>query len=42
MTLSEKIANAKKRIDELEVLIQYWDTHNRKSVNSIIDKADKH
>ena len=24
MTISEKIANAKKRIDELEKLIKYW------------------
>ena len=24
MTTTEKIANAKKRIDELEKLIQYW------------------
>ena len=24
MTISEKIANAKKRIDELERLIKYW------------------
>ena len=25
MTTTEKIANAKKRIDELERLIKYWD-----------------
>ncbi len=25
MTTTEKIANAKKRIDELERLIRYWD-----------------
>ena len=25
MTITEKIANAKKRIDELERLIKYWD-----------------
>ena len=24
MTTTEKIANAKKRIDELEILIKYW------------------
>ena len=24
MTKAEKIANAKKRIDELEILIKYW------------------
>ena len=26
MTLTEKIANAKKRIDELERLIHYWNS----------------
>ena len=27
MTITEKIANAKKRIDELERLIKYWNDH---------------
>ena len=36
MTNTEKIANAKKRIDELERLIKYWndsDNHEEKIVN---------
>jgi len=38
MTTTEKIANAKKRIDELERLIKYWnysddDHHEPKLVN---------
>ena len=36
MTSTEKIANAKKRIDELERLIKYWndlDHDERKMVN---------
>ena len=36
MTTTEKIANAKKRIDELERLIKYWndsDKHEAKIVN---------
>ena len=36
MTTTEKIANAKKRIDELETLIKYWnesDHHEAKIVN---------
>ena len=36
MTNTEKIANAKKRIDELERLIKYWndvDHHEAKIVN---------
>ena len=28
MTTTEKIANAKKRIDELERLIKYWNNSN--------------
>jgi len=32
MTITEKIANAKKRIDELERLIKYWN-------DSELDKA---
>ena len=36
MTTTEKIANAKKRIDELEKLIKYWNDSeqgNKKIVN---------
>ena len=29
MTTTEKIANAKKRIDELERLIKYWDDSDK-------------
>ena len=29
MTTTEKIANAKKRIDELERLIKYWENSER-------------
>ena len=32
MTLTEKIANAKKRIDELERLIQYWNQSEEKDL----------
>tara|TARA_B100000287_G_C20178811_1_gene601311 strand:- start:270 stop:410 length:141 start_codon:yes stop_codon:yes gene_type:complete len=34
MTITEKIANAKKRIDELETLIKYWNDskHNETKV----------
>ena len=45
MTTTEKIANAKKRIDELERLIKYWNDSERdeaKIVNfntKIIDKV---
>ena len=31
MTTTEKIANAKKRIDELERLIKYWDNSDQNS-----------
>ncbi len=30
MTLTEKIANARKRINELEALIDYWDKKGEK------------
>ena len=33
MTLTEKIANAKKRINELERLIKCWDTSKEKNIN---------
>ena len=32
MTLTEKIANARKRINELEELIEYWDNKDKKKV----------
>ena len=32
MTTTEKIANAKKRIDELERLIKYWNDSNHDEV----------
>ena len=35
MTSTEKIANAKKRINELERLIKYWDNKDEKSINKI-------
>ena len=33
MTSTEKIANAKKRINELERLIKYWDNKEEKNIN---------
>ena len=44
MTTTEKIANAKKRIDELERLIKYWDESVRdeaKIVNFNINIVNK-
>ena len=35
MTSTEKIANAKKRINELERLIKYWDDSKEKNINQI-------
>ena len=35
MTSTEKIANAKKRINELERLIKYWDNSEEKNINKI-------
>ena len=35
MTSTEKIANAKKRINELERLIKYWDDSEEKNINTI-------
>ena len=35
MTSTEKIANAKKRITELERLIKYWDNSEEKNINKI-------
>ncbi len=44
MTTTEKIANAKKRIDELERLIKYWndsDHDEAKKVNLTMNIRDK-
>ena len=44
MTTTEKIANAKKRIDELERLIKYWndsDHDEAKIVNFTINNENK-
>ena len=44
MTTTEKIANAKKRIDELERLIKYWNDSERdeaKIVNFNINSVNK-
>ena len=44
MTTTEKIANAKKRIDELERLIKYWNDSERdeaKIVNLNINTVNK-
>ncbi len=38
MTLTEKIANAKKRINELEELIEYWGKSEENHKYSQIDK----
>ena len=35
MTSTEKIANAKKRINELERLIKYWDNSLEKNTKKI-------
>ena len=35
MTSTEKIANAKKRINELERLIKYWDNSNEQSIKKV-------
>ena len=35
MTSTEKIANAKKRINELERLIKYWDNSDQRNINKI-------
>tara|TARA_Y100001978_G_C23475341_1_gene328972 strand:- start:118 stop:237 length:120 start_codon:yes stop_codon:yes gene_type:complete len=36
MTVSEKIENAKRRINELEALIQYWDKTKNIEKNNLI------
>ena len=44
MKLTEKIANAKKRIDELEMLIKYWSkfqVNSSKIVNLSLKNEDK-
>ena len=42
MTTTEKIANAKKRIDELERLIRYWDDseHNDSTIVNFAKKIE--
>ena len=40
MTTTEKIANAKKRIDELERLINYWNVSEHEEAK-IVDFAKK-
>ncbi len=35
MTSTERIANAKKRINELERLIKYWDNSNKQNIKKI-------
>ena len=35
MTSTEKIANAKKRINELEALIEYWDNSDKRDIDSL-------
>ena len=42
MTTTEKIANAKKRIDELERLIRYWDDsdHDKAKIVNFAMKID--
>ena len=35
MTSTERIANAKKRINELERLIKYWDNPNEQNIKKI-------
>ena len=35
MTSTEKIANAKKRINELERLIKYWDASKEQNIDKI-------
>ncbi len=39
MTLTEKIANAKKRINELEELIKYWDNTSKKELSTTINTS---
>ncbi len=41
MTSTEKIANAKKRINELERLIKCWDTSVEKKINKIDIEVNK-
>ena len=41
MTSTEKIANAKKRINELERLIKYWDNSKKRSINKIDFESNK-
>ena len=40
MTSTEKIANAKKRINELERLIKYWDNSEQKDIKKVDFEAN--
>ena len=42
MTITEKIANAKKRIDELERLIKYWNDseHDETKIGNFVMKIE--
>jgi len=40
MTTTEKIANAKKRIDELERLIKYWNDHDEAKIVNFTRKIE--
>ena len=40
MTSTEKIANAKKRINELERLIKYWDNSGEQNIQKIDFKVN--
>ena len=43
MTITEKIANAKKRIDELEILIKYWNDseHDEAKIVNLTKNIEK-
>ena len=41
MTVTEKIANAKKRINELEALIEHWGNNDKRSIKSAVLKANQ-
>ena len=41
MTSTEKIANAKKRINELKRLIKYWDNSEERNIKEIDFKVNK-
>ena len=41
MSVTEKIENAKKRIIELEALIEYWGNYDKKSIKTTFIKSNK-